>query len=142
LQLMSPAANDMTKPRNLRILIVDDDELLLESLQVVLENEGHQVTAARGGQAGIDAFMAVLLSDAPFEVVITDLGMPHVDGRKVAEKVRAAAPRVPIILLTGGGQRLQADNEQPPQVDHVLSKPPRLRELRETLARCHSAVSP
>jgi PAS domain S-box-containing protein len=127
--------------RNLRVLIVDDDELLLESLQVALQSDGHQVTAAQGGQAGIDAFLHALNSETPFEVVITDLGMPYVDGRKVAEKVRAAAPHVPIVLLTGWGQRLLADNEQPPQVDHLLSKPPRLHELRETLARCQAGRS-
>lgn len=125
-----------TPPRRLRILIVDDDELLLESLQIALESDGHQVTSAQGGQAGIETFLAVQQCDEPFEVVITDLGMPYVDGRKVAARVRAAAPHTPIILLTGWGQRLMADNEQPPQVDHLLSKPPRLHELREALARC------
>ncbi|MGH8189624.1 MAG: response regulator, partial [Steroidobacteraceae bacterium] len=123
-------------PRGLRILIVDDDELLLESLQIALECDGHQVTSAHGGQAGIETFLAVQQCNEPFEVVITDLGMPYVDGRKVAARVRAAAPHTPIILLTGWGQRLMADNEQPPQVDHLLSKPPRLHELREALARC------
>jgi CheY-like chemotaxis protein len=66
--------------------------------------------------------------------VITDLGMPYVDGRQVVDGVRAAAPDTPIIMLTGWGQRLLADNEQTPQVDRLLSKPPRLQELRTALA--------
>jgi PAS domain S-box-containing protein len=129
------ALTTVAPPRGLRILIVDDDELLLESLQIALEADGHEVTSAQGGQAGIETFLAVQKCEEPFEVVITDLGMPYVDGRKVAARVRAAAPHTPIILLTGWGQRLMADNEQPPQVDHLLSKPPRLHELREALAR-------
>lgn len=124
--------------RSLRILVVDDDAVLLESLRDILQSDGHQVTPTHGGQAGIDAFLASREGATPFEVVITDLGMPYVDGRKVAEAVRAASPDTPIILLTGWGQRLPADDERPPQVDHLLSKPPRLHELREVLARCCS----
>jgi CheY-like chemotaxis protein len=67
--------------------------------------------------------------------VITDLGMPHVDGREVARAVKEVSPATPVILLTGWGQQLVMEGEVPPYVDHVLNKPPRLRELREILAR-------
>jgi len=65
---------------------------------------------------------------------ITDLGMPHLDGRAVAAAVKALDPGTAVILLTGWGARLVADNEVPADVDRVLSKPPRLAELREALA--------
>ena len=118
----------------LRILLVDDDPILLQSLRDTLEGDGHSITAASGGQAGIDAFTAAVAGATPFDVVVTDLGMPYVDGRKVAAKVRAVSPRVPIVMLTGWGQRLVADDEVPPHVDRVLNKPPRLAELRAILA--------
>jgi signal transduction histidine kinase/ActR/RegA family two-component response regulator len=118
----------------LRILLVDDDPILLQSLRDTLEGDGHSITAASGGQAGIDAFTAAAAGATPFDVVVTDLGMPYVDGRKVAAKVRAVSPTVPIVMLTGWGQRLVADDEVPPHVDRVLNKPPRLAELREILA--------
>ena len=86
-------------------------------------------------QAGIDAFAAAQRRGEPFDVVITDLGMPYVDGRKVAGAVKAASPATPVILLTGWGQRLVADGDVPPHVDRVLSKPPKLRELRAALAQ-------
>src|SRR5690606_38527106 len=73
----------------LRILVVDDDTVLLESLRDTLEMDGHSVVTASGGLAGIDAFDDALEGGAPFQMVITDLGMPYVDGRKVAEHVRA-----------------------------------------------------
>jgi CheY-like chemotaxis protein len=57
--------------------------------------------------------------------------MPYVDGRQVVDSVRAAAPDTPIIMLTGWGQ---ADNERTPHADRLLSKPPRLHELRAALA--------
>jgi len=123
----------------LRILIVDDDPLVLKSLRDTLEADGHAVTTADGGQAGIDAFLAARAQGNPFPVVITDLGMPYVDGRKVSNAVKTAAPGTIILLLTGWGQRLVADGEVPPHVDRVLSKPPKLRDLREALARCSDA---
>lgn len=123
-----------TPDRSLRILIVDDEPMLNESLRNALEMEGHEVTTAGGGQAGIDAFQAARQTANPFDVVITDLGMPYVDGRQVAHAVRSAAPGTPIIMLTGWGQRLMADNAPAPEVDKLLSKPPRLSELRAALA--------
>jgi CheY-like chemotaxis protein len=73
-------------------------------------------------------------------MVITDLGMPHVDGRKLAAAVKAASPSTPVIMLTGWGQRLLAEDDVPDHVDQLLNKPPKLRELRETLARHAPAV--
>ena len=119
----------------LRILIVDDDPLMLKSLCDTLELDGHVVVTANGGQAGIDAFHAARRPAEAFDVVITDLGMPYVDGRKVAGAVKASAEATPVILLTGWGQRLVADGEVPAHVDRMLSKPPKLRELRAALAQ-------
>jgi CheY-like chemotaxis protein len=61
--------------------------------------------------------------------------MPDVDGRRVAAAVKAASPATPIVLLTGWGQRLVEDGDIPAHVDHVLHKPPKLRDLRGALAR-------
>ena len=80
------------------------------------------------------AFRAERRRQGTIRIVITDLGMPYMDGRKVASAVKAASPTTPVILLTGWGQRLVAEAEVPPHVDRVLSKPPKLRELREALA--------
>jgi len=126
--------------QRLRILLVDDDPLLIKSLRDILEQDGHAVTAADGGQKGIDAFRAALTGGTPFSVVITDLGMPYVDGRKVAASVKEAAAQTPVILLTGWGKRLLAENDIPPHVDRVLSKPPRLVEVRAALTELSSAA--
>jgi signal transduction histidine kinase/ActR/RegA family two-component response regulator len=119
----------------LRILIVDDDPMLLKSLREALENDGHEVTAANGGQAGINAFVESHAAGAPYPVVITDLGMPHVDGRKVASTIKASVPDTFVLMLTGWGRRLVTEGEVPPGVDHVLSKPPKLIEVRSALAQ-------
>ena len=120
--------------RRLRILVVDDDPVLLRSLRDALEGDGHAIVVASGGQQGIDLMRA---SDADkFDAVITDLGMPYVDGRQVASAVKTASPSTPVIMLTGWGQRLVAEGDIPAHVDLVLNKPPKLRDLREALARC------
>jgi signal transduction histidine kinase/ActR/RegA family two-component response regulator/uncharacterized membrane protein affecting hemolysin expression len=131
-----PAAS-LPGPRQavpLKLLIVDDDPLITESLNEILLGEGNSVTIATGGQEGIDMFMSARQRHESFDAVITDLGMPYVDGRRVAAAVKAASPGTPVILLTGWAQRLRSDNEIPPDVDKVLNKPPRLRELRALLS--------
>jgi signal transduction histidine kinase len=120
--------------RSLRVLLIDDDPALLESLRSSLEDEGHKVKTANGGQAGIDAFREAQKAGKLFDIVITDLGMPYVDGRQVVASLRAMSPGTPIILLTGWGQHVSNENEKPPQVDRLLGKPPRIRELRSALA--------
>ncbi len=81
-------------------------------------------------------------SRAPFDAVITDLGMPYVDGHKVADAVKTISPHTPVLLLTGWGKRLIADNETPPHVDAVLGKPPKVLELRAALGRLTAQHEP
>ena len=128
-------------PPRLRILSVDDDPLLIKSLRDALEADGHAVVTANGGQEGIDAFRAAEKADEHFAVVITDLGMPYVDGRKVASAIKNDSPATPVILLTGWGQRLIAEGDIPPHVDRVLNKPPKLKELRAALAELAGSVA-
>ncbi len=120
--------------RSLRVLLVDDDPSLLESLRSALQDEGHKVTTSNGGQSGIDAFREAQRAGRLFDIVITDLGMPYVDGRQVIAGVRELSPSTPIILLTGWGQHAANEQDGPPQVDRLLGKPPRIRELRAALA--------
>lgn len=117
----------------LRILVIDDDSQILQSLRLLLESDGHAVVICEGGAAGIAAFEERSLSRQPFDLVITDLGMPGVGGAEVAAAVKRSAPTVPVLLLTGWGQRLLDDGELPPHVDAVLEKPPKLRVLRAAL---------
>ncbi len=128
-------------PRHTRILLIDDDPVLLTSLRETLTHDGHQVQTANGGRAGIEAFLDALNAGKPFPLVITDLGMPHVDGRAVTAAIKAAAPATFVIMLTGWGQRLVASGEIPEGVFAVLSKPPKLTELRQCLAECAGDIA-
>lgn len=133
--ILAPAPLHEPRPKDrLRLLVVDDDPLLIKSLRDTLESDGHEIVAATGGQEGIATFRAAQQAGKYFAAVITDLGMPHMDGRQVASAIKAASPATPVILLTGWGQRLVAEGDVPPHVDQVLNKPPKLRELRAALA--------
>jgi len=140
-EIKLPTASESRVP-SLRILVVDDDPLLLQSLCTVLQTEGHSVTAADGGQRGIDEFVAAHKRGESFAVVITDLGMPHVNGRAVAAAVKSVTRDVAVILLTGWGQRLNEERELPEHVNRVLAKPPRLAELRSALAEVAERLPP
>ena len=137
----APALVRDLDPTSLRVLVVDDDPLLIKSLHDALTSEGHDVVTAGGGQEAIDIFQATAEGREPFAAVITDLGMPHVDGRRVANAVKMVSPHTPVIMLTGWGQKLVAEGDIPPNVDRVLNKPPKLRELREALTWCSQTSS-
>jgi signal transduction histidine kinase/CheY-like chemotaxis protein len=118
-----------------RILVVDDDKSVSKSLRRVLEADGHRVTVADGGQAGIDTFLAATGRGESFSLVISDLGMPHIDGRRVAAAVKAASMNTPIVLLTGWGYSMRENGDLPSHVDHLLSKPPDVNELRLAIGK-------
>ena len=139
-ELPADAGSPSRAPFPLRLLVVDDDVVLLQSLAQALEGDGHEVVAANGGQAGIEAFNAERKAGRPFDAVFSDLGMPPVDGKQVAAAVKASSPATPVFLLTGWGQAMETDDEIHAHVDRVLRKPPKMRELREALASVRKAA--
>jgi CheY-like chemotaxis protein len=131
-----PAVTSPGAPQT--ILLIDDDPALLRSLRDILEADGHTIQMADGGRAGLDAFAQAVETGRVPDLVITDLGMPHVDGRSVAAAVKMRSPATPVVLLTGWGQRMVEDGERVAHIDVVLSKPPKLAELRAAIERCRS----
>ena len=81
------AAAASQRPMNPRLLLIDDDPLLLKSLRDTLEADGHVIVTANDGGAGIEAFRAACDRGETFAAVITDLGMPNIDGRRVATAI-------------------------------------------------------
>lgn len=120
-------------PGSFYILCVDDEPMVRELLKAVLVRDGHKVEVADGGRTGIESFRAARGQGRPFDVVITDLGMPYVDGREVAATVKRESPVTPVVMLTGWGAFMREDGSVPPQVDGILSKPPRVEEIRSML---------
>jgi DNA-binding response OmpR family regulator len=117
----------------MRVLLVDDDPLILDSIAEVLSLDGHDVAVASDGQSALDRFSAALHTASPFEVVVTDLGMPRINGIQVANGVRALSGSVRIILLTGWGERAREERDYPNAINRLLGKPVRIEELRAAL---------
>ncbi|HEY4211782.1 MAG TPA: ATP-binding protein [Steroidobacteraceae bacterium] len=131
-QISARRAADASPPSSpQRILVIDDDPVILTALKTVLEGDGHVVVTAEGGEQGVKAFAAAISAGKSFSLVITDLGMPHVDGRQVAAAIKQTSS-VPVVLLTGWGHSMQG--ETIPNIDRILRKPPRVNELRAVLA--------
>jgi signal transduction histidine kinase len=133
--IMAPAIVAPLSVPPLRILIIDDDPVILDSMRLVLELDGHTVTAANDGRAGVETFKTAHEAGEGFAVVITDLGMPYMDGHEVARAIKTMSINTPVILLTGWGRRMSgSESDMPANVDRTLDKPPKLLELREALA--------
>jgi CheY-like chemotaxis protein len=121
--------------RSLHILCIDDDEQILESMKNSLTYFGHQVRVASGGKYGIELFCTAILKSEPFDVVITDLGMPDVTGCEVAQAIKAESPKTPVIMLTGQAAISSEGGAKVAAVDIVVCKPPRIKELNDLLLR-------
>ena len=126
--------------RPLRVLLVDDEDLVRRILNEFLLGDKHIVETAANGQQALDKFQR-----AEFDVVILDRAMPDMNGDQVAVAIKQLKPRTPIILLTGFGSMMQAAGEQPPGVDLVVGKPVTILGLREAVAKVvakYSLASP
>lgn len=124
----SPATSFKSK-KGLNILCIDDDEPIRLLLQDCLTFYNHHVVTAADGEQGVEFFRAARLKKQPFAVVITDLGMPKMDGHQLARIIKAESPLTPIIMMTGWGTMMKEDNKPVPEVDALVGKPPRMQEL-------------
>lgn len=120
-----PAPDEMLK-RPCRVLAIDDEPMIAKIIQATLSKRGYAVSLAFDGQSGIG-----MLEREPFDVVITDLGMPMMDGFEVARQVKQMRPALPVVLLTGWEQ--SSLNLENAQVDAVLQKPIGVKALVSTI---------
>ncbi len=122
--------------RKLRVLVVDDDQMVREVVAQYLASDGHTVDTAPGGAEGLLRFRA-----NQFDLVVTDRGMPEMTGDQMAAAMKDMRPQTPIILLTGFGDLMRASGDQPAAVDEIVSKPVRMAVLREAVARLTSVYA-
>jgi len=99
---------------------------------------------AGGGEEAVALFGRHLHDGTPPDLVITDLGMPYMDGWEVARQIKEFSPGTPVILLSGwsGFGRFEAPNPQDSRVDRLLGKPPKLDDLRQALAELTGRRAP
>jgi nitrogen-specific signal transduction histidine kinase/CheY-like chemotaxis protein len=134
-----PVAKDYAEPesreeiptatRAIRVLVIDDEEIVRLVVKEMLQVLGHQVTTAATGLEGLEAF-----HQGNFDLVITDLGMPRMNGFQVAQSIKALRRDIPVILLTGWGDQFEGESLKAQQIDRVLRKPLQVADLAKALA--------
>lgn len=124
-------------PDRLRLLVIDDESLLGETLADLLRLFRHEVVVAMGGEAGLEHLRA-----EHFDILITDLGMAGMSGWEIARASRVCRPELPVVLVTGWGDQLEPTQLTESGIDAVVAKPYTLHSLLEGLgqawARAHA----
>jgi CheY-like chemotaxis protein len=115
-----------------RVLVVDDQAMVAESLKMVLEFQGYEVQTAESGRHAL-----ALFEPQKFSVIFTDFEMPEMNGHEFASIVKARDPRQPIIMVTAYADSI-LNMEPLPQVDMVLCKPWSMGELQMAISKVMS----
>jgi DNA-binding response OmpR family regulator len=130
------------KKRSVHILCIDDDAQVRDFMAQCLTHFNHRVVVASGGRRGLEMFRTATLENQPYELVITDLGMPDIDGQRVARAIKAESPQTPVIMMTGWGSFMDDEGDTDLTVDAVVGKPPRMQELNDLVLRMATPVAP
>ncbi len=116
------------KLRPLRVMLVDDEAVLLDVISELLGNGGHEVDNFESGEDAVKAF-----ASKPYDLVITDRAMPNMTGGALAEKIKALSPKTPIVMVTGFSDMINSSEGNPENVDLVLAKPVPLNTLNQRI---------
>ncbi len=124
-----------------RVLVIEDDELARESVTLMLEESGHEVSMADDGDVGLKMF-----AEEPYDLVVTDLIMPEVNGMDVLSQIKQEHPDTRVIVISGGGRLTPVsylDVAEKLGADDVLTKPFTAFELTSSAAMVlHSPPAP
>ena len=126
-----------TAPANIRVLAADDQAANRELIRMQLEALGYRVDMAEDGNDALQRFNA-----QPYDLVLTDLNMPGMDGYALARRLRDQGSRVPIIALTANAEVDEHRRCVQEGIDGVLVKPVLLKTLDATLRRMLRAKAP
>jgi DNA-binding NtrC family response regulator len=118
------------KQDNASILVVDDDPGLLQGLREILEAEGYDVTTAPDGEQGV-----LLIKEQAFDLVLSDLALPGLDGIELLKFLRREQPQCPCIIITGYGTITNAVTAMRQGAYDYFTKPVDATELRLVVAR-------
>jgi two-component system, cell cycle response regulator CpdR len=106
------------------ILLAEDDEAVREFVKRALAHYGHNVTAVGDGGAALAA-----LEESPYDLLLTDIVMPGMDGIALALKATKDRPALPVVLMTGFAAERQRAHNLDALIDRVVSKPFSLKEI-------------
>jgi two-component system cell cycle response regulator CpdR len=116
--------------KKLRILVVDDEQVVRECLLMLLSYDGHEVKIAGSGEEGL-----ALFEPGKFDVVFTDYMMPGMNGGALVEAIKARAPGQPVVMVTAQAEQLKRLGCLPRGVDFLIDKPFGLADVREAIVQ-------
>jgi DNA-binding NtrC family response regulator len=119
-----------------RILVVDDQESMRTLLEDMLEVIGYETTLADGGEQAL-----ALLSESRFDMVLSDLNMPGMDGTALLRTIKAKYVGVPVVIITGYGTFHTEKRVMKEGADGYISKPCTLTKIQKTLTAILSPQS-
>ena len=129
----APAAADeptlSPAPRTGRIVVLDDEGVLAETLADVLRLQRHQVEVFTDPRAAL-----AHLAHASADLLFTDLGMPDMSGWDVAQEARRLHPQLPVVLVTGWGYQIDPAQVRESRVNAMVSKPYRVQDIIRVVA--------
>ena len=114
-----------------RVLIVDDEESMRLLVARAIAMDGHDITTAADGAEALEILGS---TDAPFELVLTDIQMPVMDGIALALSAARDFPRVTILLMTGYAEQRERASGLSAIVHDVITKPFSVAEIRTAVA--------
>ena len=120
----------------LRCLVVDDEKDIADAISDILETYGHDVITSDPSSAMDHA------ESGRYDIVITDLAMPGVTGWQVSEAAKRARPDVPVILMSGFGIEIDAEERRRQRIDAVLPKPIAIDDLLTAVAAVTASQRP
>lgn len=124
LKLRDGAAVDLSDLKDIRVLVVDDDDVACEGACALLEDIGMRANFEMSGPAGVQAVVDADASDDPFKAVILDWRMPGMSGLEVAKEIRERVKQAPpIIILSGYDWSMIEQEAREIGVDAFISKP-------------------
>jgi CheY-like chemotaxis protein len=113
-----------------RILVVDDDPLVCDSVRMMLAHDGHAVETAMSGQGALQLFVK-----GKFDLVLIDYAMPGMRGDELALAIRAQAPDQAIAMITAHAELMESPAHPLAGKVFVIAKPFMLEELREVMVK-------
>jgi CheY-like chemotaxis protein len=113
-----------------KILVVDDETLVCETLGMLLTFDGHTIVTAGNGKQAL-----ALFEQDRFDLVITDYKMPEMMGDELVQAIKARVPDQPVIMLTAHAEMLQTEVTPLKGVDQLVSKPFQLADLRDAIQK-------
>ena len=126
--------NEMQIPINCKILLAEDDHDMRRFLGKALQNAGYDVVSFDNGMSAYHR-----LREEPFELLLTDIVMPEMDGIELARRATELDPDIKVMFITGfAAVALNPDNNAPPQAK-ILSKPFHLKDLVNEVQRLLAA---